>query len=207
MAKNSDKSKLRVAEDGNLEEAGSTKPEKKDKKKQPASVLSFSKVKLVKNTFLTIVYSRIEKDGSTTAITENHKAPVHEDLKKKFEGMGIHLALLCDYLSTRQIKDISAYDPELVETFHVSSVSIGGNDDDEGIVLTGHKITKRKVAVILNSPFARIEEVEETKYRYMDDLKSKVDSLLEEVKLYLGGKRGPDPQQSLEFPEDELPEE
>jgi len=210
MSRQPKKGALTVAEDGNLEDLSEFQEVEKtgreiipEKKKRQVGSVVIKKMKLVKKEFITLSYSRIEADGSTTNVNEDHKAPVHNDLKSKFQSLSVHLALLCDYLSTRQIKDINAYDPELVSNFFVTGVSIGGNDDDEGIVLTGYKITRSDKAVILNTPFARIEEVQETKYRYMDDLTGKVDELQKEIELYLGGKRGPDPQGSLEFPEDE----
>lgn len=172
--------------------------EVKSKVRQGLSLM-ISKVKLVKKEFLSIGYNRIDTDGSTIVVNEDHKSPIHPDLKAKFLALRVHLALLCDYISTKQLKDIAAYNQELVENFTVTGISIGGKDDNEGIVLTGWKKTNNNKVVILNTPFARLEEVEETRYRYMDDLSCRIDELLKEVELYVGGKRGESPQQELNF--------
>jgi hypothetical protein len=126
---------------------------------------------------------------------------MHPDLKNKFSEFRIHLALLCDYLSTQQVKSLEKYNQDLVEKFHVSSVSI---KDEEGIVITGHKVTARKKAVILNSPFTLFDEDKKSAYRYADELKDLVDEFVKEVLQYLdGSKVGEDPQGKLEFPERE----
>jgi len=198
MSKSTNRLKAVITESGKLEEINLEKRK-----------LTIDKVRLIKKEFLKIGFSRIEVDGSTTSVSEDHKAPVHIDLKSRFKSLSPHLGLLCDYLSTRQIKDINNYDPELVESFIVTGISIGGGDDNDGIILSGYKLTKSGRAIILNTPFTLIEEVEETRYRYMDSLMEKVKELIKEVELYLGGKRGEEPQGTLDFPpeaedEDEL---
>lgn len=192
-----------TADAGKIVTAGKTvdelAQEVKSRVRQGLSLM-ISRVKLVKKEFLSISYNRIDTaDGSTVVVNEDHKSPVHPDLKAKLLALRVHLALLCDYISTKQLKDITAYNQELVDNFTVTSISIGGKDDNKGIVLTGYKKTNNNKVVILNTPFARLEEVEETRYRYMDDLSGRIDELLKEVELYVGGKRGESPQQELNF--------
>lgn len=165
--------------------------------------LTITKVKLVKKEFLSIDYTRIEPDATTASDSyENKMRPVHPDCRAAFKALAIHLALLCDYISTKQIKEIDKYDPVHSEKFNVTGVSIGGGEGEEGVVLTGHKITAKGKAVILNSPFTRFEEADDTAYRYVDDLRAKVDAVINEAKAYMDGKRGEDPQGKLEFEEE-----
>lgn len=167
-----------------------------------ADKIHIEKVKLEKGETLEITYSRIEKDATTTSVSESHKAPVHPDLKNCFKALCIHLGILCDYISFGQVKKIDNYDPKLVEKFNVSGISIKGGDDDAKIVLTGHKLNKSGKAIILNTPYTRVDEDEETGYKFIDNLVTLKDNLIREVQLYLGGKRGEEPQGSLDFPED-----
>jgi hypothetical protein len=187
------------------EKTGRVDPSQNGHEKQKLkSALTIEKVKMVKNDYLKVDFSKIEPDATTSSDSyENKMRPVHPDCRAAFKNLSVHLGLLCDYLSTRQIKEIDKYDQELVEAFHVTGISIGGGDGEEGIVLTGHKITKSGKAVILNSPFTRFEEDEKTVYRHVDNLRTRVDAVIQEAKLYLEGKRGEEAQQKLEFPEKE----
>ena len=170
--------------------------------------MTVEKVKLVKGESLIVSFSKIEADATTSNDSyENKMRPVHPDCRNAFKALAIHLGLLCDYISTQQVKDISKYSTDLVDKFIVTGVSIGGADEERGIVLTGRKVTKSGKHVILNSPFTRLEEAEGTAYRYVDDLNEKVQTVIEEAKAYMAGKRGEDPQGTLEFPEDNAEEE
>jgi hypothetical protein len=175
--------------------------------KPNASLLNISKVKIVKGQFLEISYSKLEKDATSAAISEKHESPVHADFRTSLRALAIHLALRCDYITAQQVKSIDKYDQGLAEKFHVSGISIGSGKSGDGVVLTGHKITKSGEAIILNTPFTRYEEDSKTAYRYIDDLQNKVDAVISEVQLYLGGKRGDLQQLALELPDTEEKEE
>lgn len=143
-------------------------------------------VKINKKDELIITVIKIESDGSTTESPETHKGrTAHADLKAAFTALRPHLALLCEYLSTQQIKDVENYSEEHVEKFVVRAVSMNG----EGYVISGHKIRKDGKAIQLNTPYQLIEQDEKTQYRYMTDLEAKVAELLVEVKLYQTGEK------------------
>lgn len=171
------------------------------KEKKHAS-LTIEKVKLNKKVGLHIGFLKIEKGGtSVTSPSEYHDAPVHDDLKAAFRELRVHFALICGYLSVKQIKDVDSFDPSLIENFQVKAVSIGGNNDDKGVTLSGNLTLANGKVHNFNSPFYPFEEVEEKRYRHMDKLQAAVDNVIQETKEYLGGKRGPDPEPELPFPE------
>lgn len=168
------------------------------------SEIRLLKTKIVKKgESLTVEYSRQEKDGSTTIISEEHKAPVHQDLKNAFFGLHVHFAILSDYLTVKVIKDIRNYDSDLIEPFTVSGVHRGGAEDEEYIILTGHKLTASGKAVIINTPMLKLNDEEGNGYKHLDHLIERVEFCEKEVKAYLAGKHAPEPQTSLDFPDDE----
>ena len=171
------------------------------------TIITIEKVRIEKEDSLTINFSKVS-NGSSSHHSDTFYQRMHPDLKKKFSEFRIHLALLCDYVSTQQLKSLEKYNKDLVEKFHVTSISI---KPDEGVVITGHKMTKMKKAVILNSPFTLFNQDEKTAYRYQQELSDLVQELINEVMQYLNGKKGEEPQGSLEFPdekeEDSLVEE
>lgn len=164
---------------------------------------NFSRVKLTKKGNLDLSYKRKEQDGHEAIVTEEHKSKVHVDLETALAKMRIHLGLMTGYIQEGEVKDIKSYGVS-VGAFYVSGFSIGGKDEDsEGVVVTGHKILSNGKAVILNTPFYRFNEKEETRYPFMDDLISLITEVRGECALYLGGKVYVDPQGKLFEKEEE----
>lgn len=159
------------------------------------------KAKIVKKETLSVEYSREEKDKSITIVNEEHRAPVHQDLRNAFVGLHIHFAILSDYVRVKQVKDIESYDSELIEGFSVSCLHKGGAEDETYIILTGSKITASGRAVTINTPILKIEEESEKGYKYLDELLDRVEQVEKEVKEYLRGKHAPEAQTSLNFEE------
>lgn len=164
------------------------------------SEIRILKCKLVKKgEALSVEYSRQERDKSITIVSEEHKAPVHTDLKNAFLGVAIHFAILSDYVKVKQVKDIRDYDSDLIEGFNVSTIHRGGAEDEEYIILTGSKITATGRAVTINTPILKIEEEGDKGYKYIEQLIERVAHVESEVKEYLSGKHAPDPQGELNF--------
>lgn len=165
--------------------------------------IAINKAKLsVKQGTLDIHFIKTHPGNVKVPGNETWKEPWHDDLQKAFEDFAIHLAILADYIPADSV-DIDDLDPITTESFHVTSFSLGG-DDNEGIVISGHKISKSGKAVILNTPFSRFTENEQSRYKYMDDVQEKVDTVLKEIVKFLdGSKRGTDTQGKLDFPKEE----
>jgi hypothetical protein len=159
------------------------------------------KAKIVKKETLSVEYSREEKDKSITIVSEEHRAPIHQDLKNAFIGLHIHFAILSDYVRVKQVKDIDSFDSDLIEGFSVSCLHKGGTEDESYIILTGSKITASGRAVTINTPILKIEEESEKGYKYLDELLERVEHVENEVKEYLRGKHAPETQTSLNFDE------
>lgn len=154
-------------------------------------------VKIVKGEFLDVTYFRPDGDTKTKVI-ESHKRPVHPDMLSAFKTLDIHFALLMELVEPKQVRQINEPDPKLTESLKVRSYSIGGTDDDPGIVLTGSKTMKTGKVSTMNTPFIRFNENELTAYKYITDLLD-AKSLVEfEVEKYLDeGKVAPDVQGNL----------
>src|SRR5687767_4329709 len=107
------------------------------------SDIKINRVKIVKGKTLEVGYIRKEKNGSTTKVPkEEHDAEIHKDLVNAFAGLNIHLGILAEFIPSADIEDLENVNAEVYEDFRVTSYSIGGDEDDEGIVLTGGKKLK-----------------------------------------------------------------
>jgi len=182
-----------------------------DAKKKKKAGTTIKKVTLAKkgSPGLSVSLETIESDGSITKDpNKSFTRPVHQNLKNAMAAFAIHWLILNDYLSTRSVPDIKKYDPALIEGVNVSGISIGGNDGEEGIMITGQKTSRRKKSIGINTPFERFEEVAETRYKYMDDIEAIVKNIMTRVDKYLSGEEvGEDNQIEMKFDENQTADE
>lgn len=166
--------------------------------------MTIEKAKIVKGETVEINYTEINDKGDRVKASKSLKAPMHDDLKQAFKNLAIHLAVMTGYVSSKQVKDIATPKEEQTEKFHVTSYSIGGTDEDQGVVISGHHKLPNGKAVILNIPFERFNVKEESRYVFMDDLQERLDRVEVELKAFFdGSKRGQEQQGTLAFGEGE----
>lgn len=136
--------------------------------------------------------------GEKNPGSEEFDSIPHPDLKQAFRNIRIHLALMAGMVALKDVKNIELPKDEIIDAFHVHGYGITGNEDDPGVYISGHVILSNKKAFNFTTPFYRINENEETRYKYMDDLMAKLDRLDTEIHAYVDGtKRGIDPQGNL----------
>lgn len=158
-----------------------------------ATISSAKLTKIKKGQGLSLSLERSEGGDPMTA-TEIHKGLIHADLKSAFNRLRIHLAILCGYVKPSAVDDIIKPAEKLMENFHVHAYSIGGDDNNSGIVISGHHIVPGSgMAVTLNTPFTRFDIDPKSRYVYMDDVRAAVTVIESEIQEYLGGKRGKEP--------------
>lgn len=157
-------------------------------------LLTIDKAKLVKGgEKVEISFTKTADNGTKSSGSEVFTAPIHPDLKKAFDGLIIHYAIMTGQLPLKSVKDITNYKDELIEGFKVSSYSIGG--ENEGITITGTRLLWNGKAFNSNTPYYLFEESEQNRYTHMDDLVAKLGRVDEELKKYMEGtKRGTDGQ-------------
>lgn len=161
--------------------------------------MTIKKVKLTDggDSGLTVIFVERPQGRKERKTTQEDQTPVHADLKQAFANIAIHLAILTGYVSVKQVKTIETPKPELFDGFHVSGISVK-TGDDPGVVISGHRILENGKAVILNTPFTRFEEGEESAYKFVDDLVARIERVEDEANEYLEDrKKGDDPQGSL----------
>jgi hypothetical protein len=163
------------------------------------------KVKLIEGT--TPLISFVTGEGRKKAKTTiESKTPVHDDFKSAFAGLTLHFTLLAGFVDISEIKQFGNPPKKATEDFRVSGYSIGGADDDPGIIITGIRTLKNGKTVTVNTPFTRFNEETETGYKFIDQLLESIDRVEKESAEYLdNGKSAPDPQMSMFEDHDESP--
>ncbi len=161
--------------------------------------VEIKKVKKTKAERLEITYKKEDADNSSCEVTEKHASRVHVDFNKALDELRVHFGLLTGYIKASDVKQPKDYGKE-IDSFHVSGFSIGGEDEDQGIVITGHRILPGSgKAIILNSPFTRFNEDPATRYKFMDELIKVLVDVKDETTKYMGGKFYTDVQGALPF--------
>lgn len=154
------------------------------------------------NNYIKTYYARYTEDlqGHSKKETKlSCTVPVHQDLKDAFAALHRHLAILCD--EEKAPKNSAAFENAEFEKFGVRGFSIGGNDENEGVTISGFKEGKYGL-VNLNTLFTKFESED---YPFISELNNDLDACIVEVEEYLfAGKRAPE--QQLELFEDNLDE-
>src|SRR4051812_36395236 len=156
--------------------------------------LNVKKLKLLKvkeGNGLTLTFDHKDTAGANADGIENFKGLIHKDLADAVQAFGIHYVILLGYAKVPDILDPSIEVLQLLEKVHISGYSLGGGEDTECIVLTGHLIGPRGKAIILNTPPELFDCAPESRYIFMDDFQAKLRVLKSEEEAYLlGTKRG-----------------
>jgi hypothetical protein len=167
--------------------------------------INIKKAKLNSMGSMDIEYTQTLIDGKGDSVLvhymRNGGGLVHDDLKKAFENLRLHLVFLCDQVPEHELIEHAYEQPELSK-FMATGYSIGGHDDNEGIVITGHKKLPYKRLLSLSTPFTRFKEkTDNTDYFFRYRLRPDLDFLEKEIKEYMVGKRAVGPQQEFQFPD------
>lgn len=132
------------------------------------------------------------------------KKRAHPDLVEAFKSLTPHLYFLTEMEDDArwraknpqaELKDVFDLTPVLGE-FKVTSFSIGGYDEHEGVTITGQKKLKSGKILNLNTPFTKWID-ENSPYGFSDDLFRDVQVVIGEIKLYLNGKIHPEEDNQL----------
>ena len=160
-------------------------------------LLTIDKAKLVKGgEKVEISFTKQADNGTKSSGSELFTAPIHPDLKKAFDALIIHFAIMTGQLPLKSVKDIENYKDELIEGFRVSSFSIGG--ENEGVTITGTRLLWNGKAFNSNTPYYLFEESDQNRYAHMDDLIERLDRVKDELIKYMDGtKRGTDGQLTM----------
>ncbi len=184
--------------------------------------ITINKAKIKDNLFLTAEYSEVISAG-TKSISEDFTAPVHDDLKRAFKKLTIHLLLLTGQVFSDtdetglpatfdKDRTLHLYDPEgefffneagwnIIDNTYCSGFTIGGNGDSEGVTLIGRRTLGNGKILNLVSPFQKWEG-DSYNYAWLGELSEIISECRGEVHLYLfDGKHQPDTQLSLFYEE------
>lgn len=156
------------------------------------SEVKIKKAKIKDDLFLEVEYTE-ELEGHSKKDTKlTCTVPVHDDLKSAFSSLDMHMAIIFDELSPKELT-------KKIGDYKARGFSISGNDDNEGVTITGYKEGKYGTCNI-NTPTQKYETSE---YSGINNLAEVIEECLHEVNEYLfNGKRAPERQLEMDFTEE-----
>ena len=175
----------------------------------------------LKDDFCNYSYEFKVAENTTDTINRKSSLVVHDDLKRAFKKLHPHLAVICEEIDHKSIKDIDRipeWDPDKdyghvsgmdmislqVSHFSVSAFKLEGTGENAGVVLIGQKRLSTGEYVKLETPRTTWDD----DYPFIHDLRVAIDDLVVEVEEYMKGKSAPRlVQTEMEFEDDENTEE
>lgn len=161
---------------------------------EPVSYISINRAAL-KGFSVTYSYSEIRSNGYRNDLTNKCSAIAHKDLMDAFKKLAPHLAVICEEVEAKKIKDITnipAYDEaqhkdggleHQISKFSVDAIKVSS----DAVTISGQKLLSTGDFVDLVAPKI---EYEASEYEFVDELHVAVDDLVHEVHLYHDGKIG-----------------
>ena len=122
----------------------------------------------------------------------------HKDLVDAMSQLSVHLVHLCDL---QEFQGVEPDQVHLCSNIKISSFTISGDDEHEGIVISGSKKFGNK-QINLNTPFTKFSN-EHDPYQWSRELSATVQLIIEELKLFINHGKCGETQLDLEFPDNE----
>ena len=145
---------------------------------------TIKKAKVTKGNTLEVELIEHHEDKTDREVTVKCDQLTHNDLLVAFDKLKYHLSMICEQSETGQLT-FEAFNRESdLRNFKVTSFSIGGSDDNEGVTITGQKELHNLKILNLNTPFTKyVDEVEP--YAYQSELVIDIMACIGEVELYM----------------------
>lgn len=138
------------------------------------------KAKITKGRTVEVVYVEHLDDKTEREHSVSCDQLYHNDLEAAFEKLRAHLVLICDQKEGVGITDLENIPEDQLSKIKVTSFTISGNDESEGVVIVGQKHIGDKVLNLI-SPFTMYED----DYKFAGELTIDIQACIYEVEQYL----------------------
>lgn len=162
-----------------------------------------SKIKIESETAVEINYQTIVMAGTgederpvKNEYSAKFKYRVHPDLSKAMDKLKAHFLQICELADSKHGLDKIPEDK--LEKVTMIGVSLAGENEDHGVVLTAKLKLKQNRSITINTPFLKFDP-DHSKYDYADQLRDDCIDLEREAQLYMMDKHAPEPQLSMDF--------
>lgn len=141
--------------------------------------MKITKAKLIKGTYLEVSFS----DGNAEVNKSYPHTEAPPKLMKAFQYLNHHL---CDLTDQRDATGQPDYDNVVCRGY-----SVKGDDEKEGVVVTGVRTLKNGKTITMNSPFTNIE-IADSDYSNIKQLVECLDRCRDEIKTFMANNKSED---------------
>jgi len=141
------------------------------------------KAKLTKGRTLEVELTEINDDNTENEVTKKCSQLVHDDLINAMDKLKFHLAHMCDTKESDSCTEYEADNVQALDRIKITSFSVSGSADNEGVCLVGSRKIGQKVLNLI-SPFTEYEN-EDDQYQFGQELAIDIEALKHEVNEYL----------------------
>lgn len=157
-------------------------------------MIDFKKIKYSKSAMSIEVtyneYLEVNEAPVSNEVVKKCNMIVHQDFINALNGLKIHFALLCDLREVSKFPekyDVDKFDHEqFLDKIVITGITLGGDDNNAGIVIIGQKELPGGGILNLVTPFTRFE----SDYVWCVELEEAVKGVCYEAEEYLNGKWG-----------------
>jgi hypothetical protein len=136
---------------------------------------------------VSIGYTTFDAAGLKDKTTKECPHPPHIAFTAVMQKLVWHLLFLCEFNSEDKYAKFVTAENEARPEFRVCGVSISGEGDKEGVVITGYKTLSNGLGFVFNTPNTKFDQ---TEYKFVKELCAHLEELKQEADEYLGGKYG-----------------
>lgn len=132
-----------------------------------------------------VSYDIAENDESVSYVKKSDAVPTM-DFQNALVAIRPHLIALTEYLSFAEAKgDYEGFE-DVINTFTATEIQLSGEGEEEKVVIIGKKELVNQLTIPVKTLKTALYNTDD--YEYSGNLAEVIDTLVEETKLYLGGK-------------------
>lgn len=136
---------------------------------------------------VSIAYTTYDENGIKDKTNKDCPHAPHIAFTFAMQKLKWHMLFLTEFGLEDKFAKFKTTDQEERPEFRVCGVSVSGDGDKEGIVITGYKTLTNGLGFVFNTPNTKVES---TEYKFLSELISDIEELKREANEYLGGKYG-----------------
>lgn len=164
------------------------------------------KVKVTRGRTLEVELIEKLEDKSDREVSMKCSQLVHNDLYGAMDKLKIHFVKLCDLYEGKDLTPETFNSEEQLTKFKVTSFSIGGEEKNEGVTITGQKELAGGKILNLNTPFTKYSD-EMDEYLFASELAADITNCVYEAEQYLFEGKYAIKQLEIDFPDSSLDQE
>ncbi len=141
---------------------------------------------------VTIEYKQFDEAGLKATTSKLIKNVPHEDFKAAMQKLKTHVLFILEFQDAGKFKKYAPFaeDDVVAKDFRVCGVTVSGEGDKEGIIITSYRTLSTGLGHSINTPNTRVENEGESAYKFMAELLSDIEDIRKEADEYLHGKVG-----------------